>query len=105
MVLRKDQLEAKLRGERQMVKSGVLKEENPLDQSPEFNEFMKACRQGDLRTCQQHISEGVNINGRDRFDYTPLIIVSNAVRAAHSEYMLMSPRLASADTMNWSGYY
>jgi ankyrin repeat protein len=34
-----------------------------------------ACRRGDLRRCQELISEGVNINGKDRFDYTPLIIV------------------------------
>ena len=76
MVLRKDELEVKLRDERQMVKSGILKEENPLDLSPEFNQFVEACRRGDLRSCQELISAGVNINGRDRFDYTPLIIVS-----------------------------
>lgn len=82
MVLRKDQLEVQLGNERQMIKSGVLKEENPLDLSPQFNQLVEACRRGDLRTCQELISAGVNINGRDRFDYTPLIIVSEALRVA-----------------------
>ena len=76
MVLREDELEVKLHDERQLAKSGALKEENPLDLSPEFDQLVEACRRGDLGTCQELISAGVNINGRDRFDYTPLIIVS-----------------------------
>lgn len=76
MVIRKHELEMKLKDERQMIKSGILKEENPLDQSHEFNKLIDASRRGDLAACQELISEGVNINGRDRFDYTPLIIVS-----------------------------
>lgn len=100
MVLRKDELQLKLGDERQMVRSGLLKEENPLDLSPEFNQLVEACRRGDLRTCQQLISAGVNINGRDRFDYTPLIIVSGAPRIAVSGHVLMRSRLAFADTMN-----
>lgn len=78
MVLRKDQLEMKLGEERRMVQSGSLKDENPLDLSPEFNQLVEACRRGDLRQVQELISAGVNINGRDSFDYTPLIIVSEA---------------------------
>ncbi|KID65872.1 ankyrin repeat and BTB/POZ domain-containing protein 1, partial [Metarhizium hybridum] len=74
MVLRKHELEGKLGEESEMIKSGVLRDENPLDQSDEFNEFLLACRHGDLRKCQEFISQGVNINGKDRFDYTPLII-------------------------------
>ncbi|EFY87311.1 ankyrin repeat and BTB/POZ domain-containing protein 1 [Metarhizium acridum CQMa 102] len=74
MVLRKHELEGKLGEESAMIKSGVLRDENPLDQSDEFNEFLLACRHGDLRKCQELISQGVNINGKDRFDYTPLII-------------------------------
>ena len=76
MVLRKHQLEAKLRDEAQMIEEGTLKDENPLDLSEDFNRLTEACRQGDLRTCQELVSAGVNINGRDRFDYTPLILVS-----------------------------
>jgi ankyrin repeat and BTB/POZ domain-containing protein 1 len=76
MVLRKFELEGKLGEETRLIESGVLLEENPLDESPEFNEFLMACRHGDLKRCQELISQGVNINGKDRFDYTPLIIVS-----------------------------
>lgn len=74
--IRKDELEAKIKEERELVRSGELREENPLDLSPEFGEFLQACRRGDLRRCQEMISSGVNINGKDQFDYTPLIIVS-----------------------------
>ncbi|KAM0348983.1 hypothetical protein ACHAPU_003917 [Fusarium lateritium] len=75
MVLRKFELEGKLGEEARLIESGVLLDENPLDESPEFHEFLMACRRGDLRRCQELISEGVNINGKDRFDYTPLIIL------------------------------
>lgn len=76
MVLKKFELEGALAQENLMIKSGVLRDENPLDTSEEFNEFLVACRHGDLRKCQELISEGVNINGKDKFDYTGLIIVS-----------------------------
>jgi ankyrin repeat and BTB/POZ domain-containing protein 1 len=75
MVLRKDELEAKLKDEHQLIESGVLRDENPLDVSDDFNNFLEACRRGDLKTCQELISQGVNINGKDLFDYTPLIVV------------------------------
>jgi ankyrin repeat and BTB/POZ domain-containing protein 1 len=77
MVLRKGELEAKLKDENQLIKSGVLREENPLDQSEDFIAFLEACRRGDLKRCQELISAGVNINGKDSFDYTPLIVVSS----------------------------
>jgi ankyrin repeat/BTB/POZ domain-containing protein 1 len=76
MVLKKYELEGKLHEESRMIKSGVLRDENPLDTTPEFREFLTACRHGDLRKCQELINAGVNINGKDRFDYTPLIIAS-----------------------------
>ena len=76
MVVRKDQLEASLREEKQLVESGKLKEDSPLDVSENFIKLCEACRRGDLRSCQEMITtEGVNINARDRFDYTPLILV------------------------------
>lgn len=75
MVLRKDELEVQLKTESELIKSGILREENPLDLTEEFNDFLEACRRGDLKTCQELISAGVNINGKDKFDYTPLIIV------------------------------
>lgn len=76
MVIRKHELEAKLRDDLELVRSGVLRDENPLDSSTEFNELLEACRRGDLRRTQELISAGVNINGKDKFDYTPLILVS-----------------------------
>jgi len=76
MVLHKGQLEAQLRDENQLIRSGILRDENPLDVSDQFNKFLHACRLGDLKSCQEYISAGVNINGKDEFDYTPLIIVS-----------------------------
>lgn len=76
-IVKKHELEAKLKDEHQMIQRGILRDENPLDHSAEFAAFLNACRRGDLRACQELISRGVNINGKDRFDYTPLIIVSD----------------------------
>ncbi|KAG5934052.1 hypothetical protein E4U53_000779 [Claviceps sorghi] len=59
-----------------LAQTHKLRDANPLDQSDEFKAFLLACRLGDLPRCQECISQGVNINGRDSFDYTPLIIAS-----------------------------
>lgn len=75
MVLKKHELEGTLAEENLMIKAGKLRDENPLDVSDQFNDFLRACRHGDLRKCQELINLGVNINGKDKFDYTPLIIV------------------------------
>lgn len=75
-VKKKHEIEAALATETQAISSGQLKEENPLDLSDEFRLFCEACRRGDLKVCQEMISTGVNINARDKFDYTPLILVS-----------------------------
>jgi hypothetical protein len=58
----------------------VMLDENPLDLSEDFNSFIQACRKGDLKTCQELISVGVNINAKDQFDYSPLIIVSGVTK-------------------------
>ena len=79
MVLRKYDLEAKLKDDHQLISSGVLRNEHPLDTSDDFRQFIHACRLGDLKRCQELISAGVQINGKDEFDYTPLIIVSSKV--------------------------
>ena len=76
MVLRKDQLEASLHEEKKLIEDGRLKEDSPLDLSESFGKLCEACRRGDLKGCQEAITEGANINARDRFDYTPLILVS-----------------------------
>lgn len=75
-VLRKDELEASLHKEKKLIDDGTLKEENPLDLSESFRLLCDACRRGDLKLCQEKITEGVNINARDLYDYTPLILVS-----------------------------
>ena len=75
MVLRKDELEASLHAEKKLIEDGRLKEDNPLDISESFHTLCEACRRGDLKACQEMIMEGANINARDQFDYTPLILV------------------------------
>ena len=75
MVLRKDQIEASLLEENKLIRDGRLKEDNPLDLSENFRKLCEACRRGDLKVCQEMITEGANINARDKFDYTPLILV------------------------------
>ena len=76
MVLRKDELEVQLKDEHQLIRDGVLKDDSPLDVSVEFGKLCDACRIGDLKGCQEAIAAGVNLNARDQFDYTPLILVS-----------------------------
>ena len=76
-ILRKDQLEISLHEEKKLIETGRLKEDSPLDLSEKFGKLCVACRKGDLKSCQEIITEGVNINARDRFDYTPLILVTS----------------------------
>lgn len=73
---KKHELEAQLKDENDLIRHGILRDENPLDASDDFHSFLEACRRGDLKRCQELISSGVNINGKDSFDYTPLIVVS-----------------------------
>lgn len=76
MVISKNELEGQLKDEHQLIKDGVIRDDSPLDNSAEFEKLCDACRLGDLKTCQEMISIGTNINARDTFDYTPLILVS-----------------------------
>ena len=75
MVIKKAEIEASLQEEAKLIQDGKLREENPLDVSLEFNKLCEACRCGDLKSCQEMIIEGANINARDLFDYSPLILV------------------------------
>lgn len=84
MVLRKDEIEASLAEENKLIQDGKLKEDNPLDISENFERLCEACRRGDLKVCQEMITEGANINARDRFDYTPLILVGNLYKATYT---------------------
>lgn len=76
-VLRKDQLEISLHNEKKLIQEGTIKDDNPLDLSEPFRDLCIACRKGDLKVCQEKITEGVNVNARDPYDYTPLILVSS----------------------------
>ncbi|KAJ9155691.1 BTB/POZ domain-containing protein 3 [Pleurostoma richardsiae] len=98
MVLRKDELEAKLKDEHDLIQSGVLRDDNPLDTTSDFNKFLEACRRGDLKTCQELISQGININGKDHFDYTPLIIASLCGHFELVQLLLESGALAERNT-------
>ncbi|KAK4232285.1 hypothetical protein QBC38DRAFT_91837 [Podospora fimiseda] len=98
MVIRKFELEAKLRDERKLIRNGVLRNEHPLDESEEFSDFMMACRRGDLKRCQELISAGVNINGKDAYDYTPLVVASLCGHYELVQLLLESGALADPDS-------
>lgn len=82
-ILRKDQLEASLHEEKKLIENGRLKDDSPLDLSDRFRTFCEACRRGDLKLCQEMITDGININACDQFDYTPLILVISSVVPSH----------------------
>ncbi|KAL9059358.1 MAG: hypothetical protein Q9162_001227 [Coniocarpon cinnabarinum] len=98
MVLKKYEIEAALHAEHKAIQEGQLKEDNPLDQSEEFRQFCEACRRGDLKTCQEKLQEGANINARDRFDYTPLILASLCGHYEVCQLLLESGALCERDT-------
>ena len=76
MVLSKHEIESALRSEHQEIAAGRLRDENPLDDSEDFELLCQGCRSGDLPLCHDMIAAGrVNINSRNDFDYTPLILV------------------------------
>lgn len=72
----KHNIEKALAQEKQDIQAGRLKDENPLDKSHDFFLMCEAARRGDLRLAQEQITKGVNINARDEYDYTPLILAS-----------------------------
>lgn len=85
-ILRKHQLEVSLHEEQMLIQNGMLKEDSPLDVSESFTKLCEACRKGDLKSCQEMIAEGVNINARDQFDYTPLILVTACFHNPHPAF-------------------
>ncbi|KAL1304640.1 hypothetical protein AAFC00_003604 [Neodothiora populina] len=97
-VIKKHELEAALHAEHQDISSGRLKDENPLDFSDDFRILCEACRRGDLKVCQEQITLGVNINARDRFDYTPLILASLCGHFEVVQLLLESGALCERDT-------
>ncbi|TPX20231.1 hypothetical protein DIZ76_016119 [Coccidioides immitis] len=97
-LLRKDQLATSLHNERKLIEAGKLKEDNPLDLSEGFKELCEACRRGDLKVCEEKITEGVNINARDLFDCTPLILASLCGHYEVAQLLLDSGALCERDT-------
>lgn len=98
MVLNKFEIELALRDEHQDISAGRLKDENPLDLSEGFRELCEAARRGDSKTCHEKISEGVNINAKDLFDNTPLILASLCGHYEIVELFLEAGALCERDT-------
>lgn len=97
-VKKKYEIEAALATEALAISAGRLKEENPLDLSDDFRIFCEACRRGDLKVCQEMISTGVNLNARDKFDYTPLILASLCGHYEVIRLLLENGALCERDT-------
>ncbi|KAG9247433.1 hypothetical protein BJ878DRAFT_414879 [Calycina marina] len=97
-VLVKGELEYQLKEEHRLIKDGVLKDDSPLDKSEEFGNLCYACRVGDLKSCQEAIATGVNINARDSFDNTPLILASLCGHYEVVQLLLESGALCERDT-------
>ncbi|KAK5129066.1 hypothetical protein LTR85_000399 [Meristemomyces frigidus] len=97
-LLGKHQLEKALYEEHKAVSSGRLKEENPLDTSAEFRRLCEACRRGDLKVIQEQIGKGININARDEYDYTPLILASLCGHYEVVQMLLEQGSLCERDT-------
>ncbi|KAL3426585.1 BTB/POZ domain-containing protein [Phlyctema vagabunda] len=97
-IIRKDQLEVQLKDEHQLIQSGVLKDDSPLDESEEFKKLCHACRIGDSKGCQEAIATGANINARDHYDYTPLILASLCGHYEVVQLLLESGALCERDT-------
>ena len=97
-LLRKDQLELSLHNEKKLIEEGVIKEDFPFDISDNFKRLCEATRNGDLKICQEMIQEGVNINAKDEFDYTPLILASLCGHFETVQLLLESGALCERDT-------
>lgn len=97
-IFRKDQIERSLHEEKKLIEDGILKEDNPLDVSENFRKLCEACRRGDLKVCQEMIMDGVNINAKDLFDYTPLILASLCGNYEIVQLLLEAGALCERDT-------
>jgi len=98
MVVNKFEIERALHEEKRDIAAGKIKEDNPLDTSETFRTLCEACRRGDLKVCQEKITEGANINARDRYDYTPVILASLCGHFEVLQLLLESGALCERDT-------
>ena len=106
MVIRKVEIEKSLQEEQQLIQGGAIKEDNPLDLSDDFSKLCESCRRGDLKGCQEALTAGANLNARDRFDYTPLILVRMPPAMNGSDLQTeVRCRQASVVIMRSSNYY
>ncbi|KAI0805145.1 BTB/POZ domain-containing protein [Xylaria sp. FL0064] len=80
------------------AESRLSRDKTLLDTSDDFNQLLEACRKGDLKRTQELISAGVNLNGMDKFDYTPLILASLCGHFELVQLLLESGALAERDT-------
>ncbi|KAI9682523.1 MAG: hypothetical protein M1829_000316 [Trizodia sp. TS-e1964] len=83
---------------RKDISDGKFTDDNPIDNSDGFIRLCHACRRGDLKECQEMISAGVNINARDNFDYTPLILASLCGHFEVVQLLLDSGAICERDT-------
>jgi ankyrin repeat/BTB/POZ domain-containing protein 1 len=97
-IFRKDQIERSLHEEKKLIEDGILTEDNPLDVSETFRKLCEACRRGDLKVCQEMIMEGVNINAKDLYDYTPMILASLCGNYEIVQLLLEAGALCERDT-------
>ncbi|KAH7116925.1 hypothetical protein B0J11DRAFT_494453 [Dendryphion nanum] len=98
MVLRKHEIEAALATEARAILSGKIKDDSPLDLSDNFRMFCEGCRRGDLSVVQSMISKGINVNAKDQFDYTPLILASLCGHYEVIRLLLENGALCERDT-------
>lgn len=104
--LRKDQLDANLHEGKLRIENSWFEEDSPLDLSEEFSKLCLACRTGDLKSCQELITDGVSINAHDQFDYTPLILVRLTFTSFFNRILILDlPRPAYAAIMRLYNFY
>ncbi|CAI6339242.1 unnamed protein product [Periconia digitata] len=95
---KKHEIEVALANEARAISSGKLKEDSPLDTSEEFRLFCEACRRGDLKVCQEMLQANIQINARDIYDYTPLILASLCGHYEVIQLLLENGALCERDT-------
>lgn len=97
-------LQSQLIDERQLIKDGKLKDENPLEDSAAFIALCNACRKGDARGVMAELNRGVNVNGRDNFDSSPLQLASLCGHYEIVQMLLENGAVCQRDTFQGERY-